>query len=121
MVADSRSDHIYPKRLSYERTEAPTCDNAPADVTVDCESIPAVPAVTATDNCDPTLTVNYVETSNTVVEGCGVIVRTWTVTEHRKSVAKETKTSTGTATEATKYDNAPADRTADCKGMPAVT
>src|SRR5688500_19443835 len=96
MVADSRSDHIYPKRLSYERTEAPTCDNAPADVTVDCESIPAVPAVTATDNCDPTLTVNYVETSNTVVEGCGVIVRTWTVTDQCGNTATHTQTITVT-------------------------
>src|SRR5688500_19944565 len=90
MVADSRSDHIYPKRLSYERTEAPTFDNAPADVTVDCESIPAVPAVTATDNCDPTLTVNYVETYNTVVEGCCVLVRTGTVIDQCVSTEPRT-------------------------------
>src|SRR5688500_19253955 len=54
--------------ITVTDTEAPTFDNAPADVTVDCESIPAVPAVTATDNCDPTLTVNYVEPSTTCVE-----------------------------------------------------
>ena len=37
--------------------------------------------VTATDNCDATLTVDFSEASNSVVEGCGTIVRTWTVTD----------------------------------------
>ena len=53
----------------------------PANATVECDAIPAAPTVTATDNCDPTLTVGFNEV-NAVVEGCGTITRTWTVTDN---------------------------------------
>lgn len=33
--------------------EGPTFDNPPADMTVECDAIPEVPEVTATDNCAP--------------------------------------------------------------------
>src|SRR5690606_41879644 len=59
----------------------PVFVNAPADVTVECDAIPDPATVTATDNCDATPEVTYVETSNTVVDGCGTIVRTWTATD----------------------------------------
>ncbi|MGO8019849.1 hypothetical protein AB9E19_33415, partial [Rhizobium leguminosarum] len=52
-----------------------------ATATVDCGAIPAVPTVTATDNCDTAVPVIFTETSNTVVDGCGTIVRTWTATD----------------------------------------
>ena len=50
--------------ITVQDTQPPTLVGVPADVTVECTAIPAAATVTATDNCDPTLTVNYTETSN---------------------------------------------------------
>ena len=43
--------------------------------------MPAAPEVTASDNCDDDLTLDYSEVS-TVEEGCGTITRTWSVEDH---------------------------------------
>src|SRR5690606_40138986 len=59
----------------------PVFVNAPADVTVECDAIPDPATVTATDNCDATPEVTYVETSNTVVDGCGTRSRARRATE----------------------------------------
>ena len=72
----------------------------PDDATVQCTAIPAPANVTATDLCDPTLTVNYTETSNNVVEGCGTIVRTWTVTDNCGNTATDSQTITVQDTQA---------------------
>ncbi|MBP8261637.1 MAG: hypothetical protein KA118_18460, partial [Verrucomicrobia bacterium] len=55
-----------------------------------------------------TLTVNYAETSNTVVEGCGTIVRTWTVTDTCGNAASATQTITVTDTTAPVLPELPA-------------
>jgi len=63
-------------------TEAPqlTC---PPNATVECDNIPTAPTVAATDNCDPSPTVTFSESSN--LTGCGgytgTITRTWTATD----------------------------------------
>ncbi|MBA6152325.1 HYR domain-containing protein, partial [Gelidibacter maritimus] len=72
----------------------PSLVGVPADVTVECDAIPTVPTVTATDNCDTTLTVSYSEISNTVVDGIGTIVREWTVTDNGGNTATDTQTIT---------------------------
>ncbi|WP_250437354.1 LamG domain-containing protein, partial [Hanstruepera flava] len=71
---------------------APALVGVPGDATVQCDAIPAPPAVTATDNCDTTLSVNYSETSNTVADGVGTIIREWSVTDDGGNTTTETQT-----------------------------
>ncbi|WP_206082057.1 gliding motility-associated C-terminal domain-containing protein [Maribellus sediminis] len=66
--------------VTVQDTTDPVLHNLPsATLTVNCDQgAPAPPVVTATDNCDTDVAVNYEELSNTVVDGCGQIVRRWT-------------------------------------------
>uniref|UniRef100_UPI000A7663A0 hypothetical protein n=1 Tax=Mangrovimonas sp. ST2L15 TaxID=1645916 RepID=UPI000A7663A0 len=59
--------------ITVEDNTPPVLVGVPADVTVECDAIPAPVVVTATDNCDTTLTVSYSETTNTVNDGVGTI------------------------------------------------
>lgn len=72
----------------------PVLSGVPADATVACDAIPAPPSVTATDNCDPTITVEFNETINTVVNGCGEIIRTWSATDNCGNTVIESQTIT---------------------------
>ncbi len=59
---------------------APVLVGVPANATVDCGSIPAPANVTATDNCDASVTVTY----NQMQTGSGcsyTLTRTWTATD----------------------------------------
>jgi large repetitive protein len=60
-------------------TTNPVLVGVPANTTVSCGQIPAAPTVTATDNCDSNLEVNYYES---LTSGCPyTISRTWSVTD----------------------------------------
>ncbi len=62
---------------------APVLSSAPANVTVECSSIPAPATLTATDNCDPSPTVAMTQT--TTPGSCAqryTLTRTWTATDH---------------------------------------
>ncbi len=60
--------------------EAPVFNNAPENLTVDCEMVPPPATLTATDNCVEEPIVEFEETS--VVDGnTTVITRTWTASD----------------------------------------
>ncbi len=67
--------------------EAPTLVGVPADVFIACtDPIPTAPTVTATDNCDSNVTVNFTESSSQTSNGSCTdytytILRTWTATD----------------------------------------
>ena len=48
--------------LTVVDTTPPTLSAAPPDATVSCDALPQAPALTATDNCDPSPAVTLVET-----------------------------------------------------------
>lgn len=59
---------------------APVLAGVPASATVDCASIPAPANVTATDNCDASVSVTYNQTQQG--SGCNyTLTRTWTATD----------------------------------------
>ena len=61
-------------------TTAPEFTSVPENVTAECDNIPAVASVTASDNCDDSVLVSFEETST---QGCPyVITRTWTATDN---------------------------------------
>ena len=67
--------------IVVDDSTVPVLSGVPADVTVECDNVPAVAVVTATDNCEGVV-LNFVET---VVNGnCPsnyTITRTWTATD----------------------------------------
>ena len=106
--------------ITIQDISAPVLVGVPEDIPVDCNSIPAVPVVTATDNCDPSLTVIYEETSNTVIDGCGIIVRTWSVTDDCGNHATDSQTITVTDNTNPVLVGVPDDISVDCNSIPAA-
>ncbi len=56
--------------ISLQDISPPVLIGVPGDTIVSCDEIPLPPTVTATDNCDPTVTVTFTEI-NDVLNGCG--------------------------------------------------
>jgi hypothetical protein len=62
----------------YDNT-APVLSGVPQNEIVECDNIPSVPSVTATDNCDSYVPVDF---SESTTDGCPyTITRTWTATD----------------------------------------
>ncbi|WP_449555743.1 HYR-like domain-containing protein, partial [Hanstruepera flava] len=105
--------------ITINDSTAPTLVGVPSDTTVQCDAVPAPPSVTATDNCDTTLSVNYTETSNTVADGVGAIVREWSVTDSCGNTTTETQTITVIDSTAPALVGVPSDATVQCDAVPA--
>ena len=57
-------------------------ETIPADLTVECNAIPTPATITATDNCDASVVVNYTETSTQgACANAYTLVRTWSATD----------------------------------------
>ena len=69
--------------INVQDTTAPVL-TVPADVTVECDAIPAVGTPTATDNCDTVVTITYDgETrTNGTCDNTYSLTRTWTATDN---------------------------------------
>nr|BFF37788.1 hypothetical protein BACT7_26500 [Tenacibaculum mesophilum] len=115
-----RTSGQFTQTITVTDTSAPVLSATPADVSVDCEAIPAVPTITATDNCDSVVDVVFTEVSNTVVDGCGEIVRQWESTDNCGNTVSHTQTITVTDTTAPVLSAEPADVSVDCETIPSV-
>ena len=101
---------------------APDILNAPADITVECDEVPAAPAdVVAQDDCDALIDVVYNEVR---VDGdCAnnyTLTRTWTATDDCNNTATATQIITVIDNTAPDILNAPADITVECDEVPAA-
>ncbi len=73
--------------ISVNDQTAPVLSATPANVTVECDDIPVIPGITATDNCSGLTPVTFTESSTQVADelDCGhynyMITRTWTTTD----------------------------------------
>ncbi|MFN0030826.1 MAG: T9SS type A sorting domain-containing protein, partial [Flavobacteriales bacterium] len=64
----------------FQDTTDPTFDNMPENMTVECDEIPEPEEVTASDNCDDEVEVEYTQSST---DGCPyTITRTWVATDN---------------------------------------
>ena len=63
-VKDAANNSRYVTYNTRIDNTSPVLSATPSDVTVNCQSVPVVPAVTASDNCDGAVTVSF-STSNT--------------------------------------------------------
>ncbi|WP_208420037.1 HYR-like domain-containing protein [Paraflavitalea devenefica] len=105
--------------LTVTDNTPPALSGVPADATVQCGSIPAAATVTATDNCDPTVSVTFAETS-TVVDGCGTITRTWTATDACGNTVTATQILTVVDNTPPVLSGVPADATVQCGSIPTA-
>ena len=65
----------------YDNTP-PEFNDLPQDETVECDSLPDAPDLTASDNCDPNPSVSYSETlTEGVCSNSYTLYRTWTATD----------------------------------------
>ncbi|PNW25886.1 gliding motility-associated C-terminal domain-containing protein [Formosa algae] len=94
---------------------APVIDNIPTDLAVECLSdVPAMEALTATDNCAGIITSNGTETINDT-DACNVIItRNWVFTDDSGNSTETTQTITVKDETAPIVDSVPADMTIDC-------
>ncbi|THU30207.1 hypothetical protein FAM09_30360 [Niastella caeni] len=103
--------------VSFTRdTQAPQFVGVPANITIQCDNIPAAPVVTANDNCSPSVAVTYAEAVS-VVEGCGTITRTWTTTDLCGNTATATQVLTVVDNTAPIITGVPANATVQCGNL----
>ncbi len=94
---------------------APTFTNAPADATVECDAIPAPATLTATDDCDTNVDINYSEsTSQGACENAYTITRTWTATDDCGNVSEAVQVVTVVDTTAPVFGTIPTNTSIEC-------
>ncbi|RAR47317.1 hypothetical protein B0I10_110114, partial [Flavobacterium lacus] len=111
---------VHKQTIVVNDTVAPTfVENLPADVAVSCDAIPAVPVLTATDNCG-TAEVSFKEVNSG--EGCSYeIYRIWTAEDECGNITVHKQTIVVNDTVAPAFvENLPADVAVSCDAIPAV-
>ena len=99
----------------------------PADRVAVCgEALPAAATinVTATDNCDAEVTINFAETTEGGEGGCAAgitIIRTWTATDACGNISSQSQRITSSDTEAPTLTGVPNDVTVSCDNIPSAT
>ncbi len=114
---------VHTQTITVNDTTNPVLSSKPADATVSCAAlVPAVVAVTATDNCG-VVNVDFSET--TVPQGCEnkyQVVRRWVATDACGNVDSHTQTITVNDTEAPAFSNVQASISVICAALvPAVS
>ncbi|MGB0974216.1 MAG: gliding motility-associated C-terminal domain-containing protein, partial [Flavobacteriaceae bacterium] len=103
-------------------TTAPTLSSLPSNATVECDSIPDAETISATDNCDNNLTVQFDEQIIADPNGCATnytINRTWSVTDCAGNTTAHTQVITvEDNSEPVLSGDIPADLTVECDTIP---
>ncbi|MEZ5029801.1 MAG: hypothetical protein R2787_00200 [Saprospiraceae bacterium] len=112
------STHV--QKVTVEDTTPPVFDNKPADITVECDNVPAPEVVTATDNCDLNVDVTYnqVKTDGSCPDYY-TLTRTWIAIDNCGNAATHVQKVTVEDTTPPVFDNKPADITVECDNVPA--
>jgi len=101
---------------------APTFTFVPANVTVQCNSVPAVGSPTATDNCSGTVTITY--NGQTRIDGncldSYTLIRQWTASDICNNTRTATQRINVIDTQLPNFTSAPANVTVQCDAIPAV-
>ncbi|MEM8906565.1 MAG: VCBS repeat-containing protein, partial [Bacteroidota bacterium] len=99
-------------------TTDPTFDSTPSNISVDCGDTYTIPTLTASDACDPDVTVTFSDLMNSTCPGDTTITRTWLATDdcgNTSSVVQFINISDNTPPT---FDNLPADVTVECDAIP---
>ena len=108
--------------ITVQDTQAPVFDReCPADLTVECDAVPAPADLNATDNCDLNITVEYneVRTDGDCANNY-TLTRYWNATDDCNNTASCVQVITVQDTQAPVFDReCPADLTVECDAVPA--
>ncbi len=98
--------------------QPPTFTSFPADITINCDSIPALQTPTVSDNCDtaPSLTVSTVETPG-ACSSAKTIRHTWTLRDKCGNTTVRTQTITVIDNVAPVFFGVPSNRTDPCSNI----
>ncbi len=84
---------VYTQLITVEDNEGPMISGVPSDVTVTPSTIPSVPTVTVTDNCNATPIVIY--SVDSIPSGCQyVILRVWEAQDDCSNIVRDTQSIT---------------------------
>ncbi len=111
--------------ITIQDTTAPVLAGIPANITVQCSSVPAAALigtdVTATDNCDASVNITYseVRTDGTCPDSY-TLTRTWTATDNCGNSSSSSQLITIQDTTAPVLAGIPANITVQCSSVPAA-
>lgn len=108
--------------ITVQDITAPNFTMVPADVTVNCESIPAVEFPTAADNCDQFVTIAYAGQVrfNGPCTHTYTLKREWTATDNCGNTSTTTQTITVQDITPPQFLTVPADVTVSCEAVPGA-
>ncbi|MEZ5029804.1 MAG: hypothetical protein R2787_00215 [Saprospiraceae bacterium] len=117
MTVTIRATHT--QKVTVQDTKPPVFTNKPVDVTVECDAVPAIPAVTATDNCDQdvVVTFNEVRTDGTCPDSY-ILSRSWVALDNCGNATTHVQKVTVRDTKSPVFDLKPADVTVECDAVP---
>jgi gliding motility-associated-like protein/uncharacterized repeat protein (TIGR01451 family) len=118
-IDDCGNTTVATQEINVTDTEAPVLSAMPAELTVECNDIPTVPTITATDNCEENIVVNFTETVST--GGCPyVIQRMWTAEDECGNMVMHMQLIFVNDDISPVFVDNPADITVNCGGIPAA-
>jgi hypothetical protein len=106
--------------IAVQDTQAPVLSASPADVTVECNAVPAAAILTATDNCDAPVVVYNETRTNGNCPSNYILTRTWTATDACGNTSSKTQTITVQDTQVPVLSTAPAGVTVECNAVPTA-
>ncbi|SDR73798.1 HYR domain-containing protein [Gramella sp. MAR_2010_147] len=114
----------YVQTITVEDTIAPEFNETiPADMTMECENLPEVPSITATDNCAENVEVKFSEisTKENETDKEYTVTRTWIATDCAGNETSENQIFTIQNTGAPSFnENLPSDVTVECDAVPTA-
>jgi hypothetical protein len=110
------------QRVTVVDTIAPVLSQAPANITVSCDAVPAAAVLTATDNCNASPTIEFKETrKDGMCPGNYVLTRTWRASDGCNTSAIQTQVITVIDDKAPVLSASPADVTVNCESVPQAS
>ncbi|MBL7818002.1 MAG: gliding motility-associated C-terminal domain-containing protein, partial [Saprospiraceae bacterium] len=109
------------QQITVEDKTAPVLVGVPANITVECSTVPTAPTVTATDNCDANVnvTLNEVRTNGSCPDSY-TLTRTWTATDNCGNTATASQQITVEDKTAPTLVGVPANITVECSAVPTA-
>ena len=106
--------------ITVQDVTAPVLAGVPADVTVECDAVPAPATPTASDNCDSDVTIDFNEVrTDGLCEDSYTLTRTWTATDNCGNTDIQSQVITVQDVTAPVLAGVPADVTVECDAVPA--
>ncbi len=106
--------------ITVRDTKAPVLAGCPANITVECDAVPAPATPTATDNCDTDVTITYNQTRTPgQCADSYTLTRVWTATDNCNNSSTCSQVITVRDTKAPVLAGCPANITVECDAVPA--